>query len=84
MLPPFALTESDPPQFKSFNELEHIVQYIRLFGIPDKEENCAKLWWECNTTWNGEIQRNQPFRRSQAMEDYNLNLLCNHQSIVLY
>ena len=81
VLPPFALTESDPPQFKSFNELEHIVQYIRLFGIPDKEENCAKLWWECNTTWNGEIQRNQPFRRSQAMEDYNLNLSYSNKLI---
>ncbi len=66
-------TKTTPPRFERFNELEHIVQTIRLFGSP-KEDNFAKLWWEKEVTWSGEVQRNQPFRQSYAMDDYNLNL----------
>jgi len=48
------------------------VQHIRLFGNKN-EKNSANIWWRRDATWCGEIQRIQPFRRSQAMEDYNLN-----------
>jgi len=78
--PPFALTEDKPQKFKNFNELEHIVQHIKLFGNAN-EENYAKLWWDNNVTWSGEIQRNQPFRQSQEMEDYNLNQ-SYHQKLI--
>lgn len=66
------VTKDNPPRFKRFNELEHIVQHIRLFG-NNNEQNSAKLWWQYEATWCGEIQRIQPFRRSQMMDDYNLN-----------
>jgi len=69
---PFELTDDKPPKFKNFNELEHIVQHIKLFGNAN-EENFARLWWQNHATWSGEIQRNQPFRQSQATDDYNLN-----------
>jgi len=65
-------TKTIPPKFMKFNELEHITQHIRLFGNSN-EENFAKLWWSNNVTWCGEIQRNQPFRKSEPMDDYNLN-----------
>ncbi len=70
--PPFALTGDKPPKFKRFNELEHIVQHIRLFG-NNNEQNCAQVWWQHDITWCGEIQRIQPFRKSEPMDDYNLN-----------
>ncbi|WP_404360687.1 type I-F CRISPR-associated helicase Cas3f [Methylotuvimicrobium sp. KM1] len=70
--PPFSLTDDKPPKFKRFNELEHIVQHIRLFG-NNNEQDCAYLWWRHDVTWCGEIQRIQPFRKSEPMEDYNLN-----------
>jgi len=66
------LTKTNPPKFEKFNELEHIVQHIKLFG-NENEGNSAKLWWQNHVTWSGEIQRNQPFRQSQATDDYNLN-----------
>ncbi|MES9906061.1 MAG: type I-F CRISPR-associated helicase Cas3f [Sedimenticola sp.] len=72
ILPPIALTEDNPPKFRRFNELEHIVQHIRLFG-NNNELNSAQLWWKNDATWCGEIQRIQPFRKSQPMDDYNLN-----------
>ncbi len=71
LLPPFALTDDNPPRFKRFNELEHIVQHICLFG-NDNEQNYARLWWKNDVTWCGEIQRIQPFRKSVPMDDYNL------------
>ena len=70
--PPFILTDDKPPKFKRFNELEHIVQHIRLFG-NNNDQDCAQLWWQHDVTWCGEIQRIQPFRKSEPMEDYNLN-----------
>lgn len=78
--PPFSLTEDKPPKFKRFNELEHIVQHIRLFG-NNNEEDCARLWWQHDVTWCGEIQRIQPFRKSEPMEDYNLNQSYHHEMI---
>lgn len=80
ILPPFSITQDDPPRFKRFNELEHIAQCIRLFG-NNNEYNAAKLWWENDVTWCGEIQRIQPFRKSQTMDYYNLNK-SYHQRII--
>ncbi len=78
--PPFALTDDNPPKFKRFNELEHIVQHIRLFG-NNADQNCARLWWQNDVTWCGEIQRIQPFRKSESMDDYNLNQ-SYHQKLI--
>ena len=72
IMPPLHITDNNPPAFKRFNELEHIAQHIRLFG-NNNEQNSANLWWELEATWCGEIQRIQPFRKSQETEDYNLN-----------
>lgn len=77
---PFSLTDENPPKFKRFNELEHIVQHIRLFG-NNNEQDCAQLWWQHDVTWCGEIQRIQPFRKSEPMEDYNLNQSYHQQMI---
>ncbi len=66
------LTDDKTPKFKRFNELEHAVQHIRLFG-NNNDQNCARLWWQHDVTWCGEIQRIQPFRKSEPMDDYNLN-----------
>ncbi len=74
------LTKTNPPRFQSFNELEHIVQHIRLFDSPN-ENNFAQLWWQHEVTWCGEIQRNQPFRHSYEMEDYNLNISYSNKLI---
>jgi len=74
------VTKTNPPRFERFNELEHIVQHIRLFG-NNNEKNTAKLWWEHDATWCGEIQSNQPFRQSYAMDDYNLNVSYNNMLI---
>lgn len=79
-VPPFSLTDDEPRKFKRFNELEHIVQHIRLFG-NNNELDCADLWWQHDVTWCGEIQRIQPFRKSEPMEDYNLNL-SYHQEMI--
>ncbi len=67
------LTKTSPPKFEKFNELEHIVQQLKLFGNSN-EHNHAKQWWQEEVTWCGEIQRNLPFRQSEPMDDYNLNL----------
>lgn len=74
------VTKTSPPRFERFNELEHFVQGRRLFGNPN-EKNSANLWWGYDATWCGEIQRNQPFRQSYVMEDYNLNLSYDNRLI---
>lgn len=52
---------------KNLADLEHQHLAARLFGndnIPDY----AALWWEENPTWNYEIQRRTPFRKSTPEE----------------
>lgn len=65
------LTKEASPRFKSFNELEHLAQTIRLRGSKN-ERNYAAQWWDNNVTWSGELQRLQPFRQSSPNDEYNL------------
>ncbi len=66
-----SLTTHLSPRFKSFNELEHFSQTIRLVGSK-KEKDYAAQWWNNEMTWCGELQRLQPFRQSLPNDDYNL------------
>jgi CRISPR-associated endonuclease/helicase Cas3 len=66
-----SLTEEKPPRFKSFNDLEHFAQSLRLVG-NDKQPNHAAQWWNNEATWCGEIQRLQPFRQSTPNDDFRL------------
>ena len=67
----FSLTKESPPRFKSFNELEHLAQTLRLIGSVN-ENNHAAQWWNNEATWCGELQRLQPFRQSVKNDDFNL------------
>ncbi|KPH94702.1 hypothetical protein AMS58_10640 [Pseudoalteromonas porphyrae] len=64
------LTSEASPRFKSFNELEHLSQTIRLRGSKN-DRNYAAQWWDNNVTWCGELQRLQPFRQSAPNDEYN-------------
>ena len=67
-----SLTDESPPRFKSFNELEHCAQTLRLVGNIN-QINHASQWWKNEITWCGELQRLQPFRRQSTPHDeYNL------------
>lgn len=66
-----SLTEENLPRFKSFNELEHFAQTLRLVGSVN-QLNHASQWWNNETTWCGELQRLQPFRKSCVDDDFNL------------
>ncbi|QDF67377.1 type I-F CRISPR-associated helicase Cas3 [Shewanella sp. SNU WT4] len=61
----------DKPKFLVFNELEHFSQSLRLEGSAN-EQNCAAQWWKNEATWCGEIQRIQPFRKSEPTADYKI------------
>jgi CRISPR-associated endonuclease/helicase Cas3 len=61
----------EAPKFKRFNELEHLAQTLRLVGSA-KEQNHAAQWWINETTWCGELQRLQPFRRSLENDEFSL------------
>jgi CRISPR-associated endonuclease/helicase Cas3 len=50
-------------------QLEQWALFQRLLGAG-KEENNARLWWDNQPTWNGELQRTQPFRRSSPDAPY--------------
>ena len=64
-----SLTEDRPLRFKSFNELEHYSQALRLAG-GENESNHAAQWWNYEITWCAEMQRLQPFRQSCANDDF--------------
>ena len=70
---PLELTKDEPPRFKSFNLLEHLSQALRLSGSK-KEQNHAAQWWNNHVSWCGELQRLQPFRKSQPNDDFRLTL----------
>ena len=65
------VTQGSPPRFESFNELEHLSQILRLVGSKN-EQNHAAQWWNNEVTWCGELQRLQPFRKSELNDEYNL------------
>ncbi|NCN44082.1 MAG: type I-F CRISPR-associated helicase Cas3 [Piscirickettsiaceae bacterium CG_4_9_14_3_um_filter_43_564] len=66
-----SLTKESPPRFKSFNELEHCAQTLRLVGNVNQPNHAAQ-WWNNEATWCGEIQRLQPFRQSAPNDDFRL------------
>ena len=66
-----SLTTETPPRFKSFNELEHFSQTLRLSG-SNNEQNHAAQWWKNEVTWCGQLQAIQPFRKSLPSDDFNL------------
>jgi CRISPR-associated endonuclease/helicase Cas3 len=70
----------DKPKFRVFNELEHFSQYLRLEGSAN-EQNCAALWWKNEVTWCGEIQRIQPFRKSEPIADYRITFNRNGKPV---
>ena len=75
-----SLTKEASPRFKSFNELEHLAQTLRLVG-SNNENNYAAQWWNNEITWCGELQRLQPFRKSVGNDEYNLMLTRTDKAI---
>lgn len=63
-------------KFLNMVDLEHIALYSCLVGTMNNN-NHAKLWWEHNATWSGEIQRRQRFRNSTPEQTFCLYL--NHE-----
>ena len=61
--------ELEDGEYLDFVQLEQWALFQRLLGAG-KEENNARLWWNNQTTWNGELQRIQPFRRSSPDAPY--------------
>ena len=57
--------------YSDFVEMEHWALSQRLLGVDEEQEN-AKYWWDKNATWCAEIQKRQPFRKSQQDENYAL------------
>lgn len=55
--------------YSNLVELEQNAYWMTLFGKND-EANNAQLWWTNDLSWSGELQRQQPFRKSTA--DYAL------------
>ncbi len=58
-------------KYFDFIEMEHWALSQRLLGLDGEQEN-AKYWWNNELTWNAEIQKRQPFRKSQQDENYAL------------
>lgn len=52
-------------KFTNFVELEQSAYWFRLMGLNESTNNCANIWWRENLSWFGELQRQQPFRKSQ-------------------
>ncbi len=55
-------------QFCDFVELEHWALCQRLLGAG-KELNNAQQWWQTQSTWCAELQRQQPFRCGRSSAD---------------
>ena len=62
--------------FSKLNDLEHSALRQQLFT----GEGSANVWWKYNPAWCGEIQRQQPFRRSEKDEAYFLYLENSYSS----
>lgn len=61
--------ELENGQYLDFVQLEQWALFQRLLGAG-KEPNNARQWWANQPTWNGELQRIQPFRRSSPDAPY--------------
>lgn len=53
---------------ENFVELEHVSLRVRLFGIKNKADFYAAMWWNHSITWCAELQRRSPFRQSYPEE----------------
>ena len=60
-----ATTTDDLKGMQSFNLLEYMSQYMKLYQC-----NRASIWWQNHADWCGELQRRQPFRQSAPKDDY--------------
>jgi len=74
--------DSDRKQgkYRDFIEMEHWALSQRLLGADEEQEN-AKYWWNNELTWCAEIQKRQPFRKSQQDENYAL-CIKGHDEII--
>ena len=58
-------TRTELPIFNDLVTLEQTAYAMTLLGARE-EDNHARLWWCNSLSWSGELQRRQPFRKSQA------------------
>ena len=58
-------TKTELPIFNDLVTLEQTAYAMTLLGARE-EDNHARLWWCNSLSWSGELQRRQPFRKSQA------------------
>ncbi len=65
--------KSSHGQYSNLMQLEHYALFRRLLGFENVENN-ASLWWKHESSWCGELQRRQPFRKSSPDEPYCLFL----------
>jgi len=74
--------DSDRKQgkYSDFIEMEHWALSQRLLGADEEQEN-AKYWWGSDPSWCAEIQKRQPFRKSQQDENYAL-CIKDHDEII--
>ncbi len=64
-------------KYKYLVDLEHRSLVNKLFSLKFG----AKLWWQENPTWCGEMQRQQPFRKSKKDTPYYLCLRNEYENI---
>lgn len=58
----------------AFAALEHTRLRAALLDGGDKSDMIAAQWWRLPLTWNGELQRRTPFRRSSPQESFFLTM----------
>lgn len=58
-------SKTELPVFNDLVTLEQTAYAMTLLGARE-EDNHARLWWCNSLSWSGELQRRQPFRKSQA------------------
>jgi len=58
----------------AFARLEHTRLRAALLDGGDKTDVIAAQWWRLPLTWNGELQRRTPFRRSSPQESFFLSM----------
>lgn len=54
--------------------LEHARLRAALLDGGDKSDAVAASWWRLPLTWNGELQRRTPFRRSSPQDTFFLSM----------
>ncbi|NUU66461.1 type I-F CRISPR-associated helicase Cas3 [Enterobacteriaceae bacterium BIT-l23] len=59
-----------PTAENTFAMLEHSRLRDELLGNDEGSEPVASRWWGAPVTWNGELQRRTPFRKSQPEQPF--------------